>query len=107
MGHSPEERLTADGAQEICQRSGSKAVIAGSIASLGSEYVVGVNAEACPSGAKIAMRQERAAKKEEVLDALDHATTSLRRNLGESLSSIPKLEGHPPVAISPNWANKI
>ena len=92
MGHSPEERLTADVAQEICQRSGSKAVIAGSIASLGSVYVVGLNAEACPSGAKIAMRQERAAKKEEVLDALDHATTSLRRNLGESLSSIQKFD---------------
>ena len=92
MGHSPEERLTADVAQEICQRSGSKAVIAGSIASLGSEYLVGLNAEACPSGAKIAMRQERAAKKEEVLDALDHATTSLRRNLGESLSSIQKFD---------------
>jgi serine/threonine protein kinase/Tfp pilus assembly protein PilF len=92
MGHSPEERLTADVAQEICQRSGSEAVIAGSIASLGSEYVLGLNAEACPSGAKIAMRQERAAKKEEVLDALDHATTSLRKNLGESLSSIQKFD---------------
>jgi eukaryotic-like serine/threonine-protein kinase len=46
MGHSPEERLTPELAQEICQRSGSKAVIAGSIASLGSEYVVGLNAEA-------------------------------------------------------------
>jgi eukaryotic-like serine/threonine-protein kinase len=92
MGHSPEERLTADVAEEICQRSGSEAVIAGSIASLGSEYVLGLNAEACPSGARIAMRQERAAKKEEVLDALDHATTSLRKNLGESLSSIQKFD---------------
>ena len=54
MGHSPEERLTGDVAQEICQRTGSKAVIAGSIATLGSEYVVGLNAEACPSGARIA-----------------------------------------------------
>ncbi|MGC1452556.1 MAG: protein kinase [Candidatus Sulfotelmatobacter sp.] len=92
MGHSPEERLTGDVAQEICQRSGSKAVIAGFIASLGSEYVVGLNAEACPSGGKIAMRQERAAKKEEVLDALDHATSGLRKNLGESLSSIQKFD---------------
>jgi eukaryotic-like serine/threonine-protein kinase len=92
MGHSPEERLTEAAAQEICQRSGSKAVIAGSIASVGTEYVVGLNAEACPSGAKIATRQERAAKKEEVLDALDHATSSLRRNLGESLSSIEKFD---------------
>jgi serine/threonine protein kinase/Tfp pilus assembly protein PilF len=92
MGHSPEERLTADSAQEICQRSGSKAVIAGSIASLGSEYVVGLNAEACPSGARIAMEQEQAAKKEDVLDALDHATAGLRKNLGESLGSIQKFD---------------
>jgi eukaryotic-like serine/threonine-protein kinase len=92
MGHSPEERPTADSAQEICQRSGSKAVIAGSIARLGSEYVVGLNAEACPSGARIAMEQEQAAKKEDVLDALDHATTGLRKNLGESLGSIQKFD---------------
>lgn len=88
MGHSPDEHLTGDVAQEICQRTGSKAVIAGSIASLGSEYVVGLNAEACPSGARIAMVQEQAAKKEDVLNALDHAASGLRRNLGESLSSI-------------------
>jgi eukaryotic-like serine/threonine-protein kinase len=102
MGHSPEEHLTPDVAQEICQRSGSKAVIAGSIASLGSEYVVGLNAEACPSGARIAMRQERAAKKEEVLDALDHATTSLRKNVGESLSSIQKFDTPLAQATTPS-----
>jgi eukaryotic-like serine/threonine-protein kinase len=92
MGHSPEERLTTDSAQEICQRSGSKAVIAGSIASLGSEYVVGLKAEACPSGVSIALKQEQAAKKEDVLDALDHAATGLRKSLGESLSSIQKFD---------------
>jgi tetratricopeptide (TPR) repeat protein len=102
MGHSPEERLTPDVAQEICQRSGSEAVIVGSIANLGSEYVVGLNAEACPSGAKIAMRQERAAKKEEVLDALDHATTSLRKNVGESLSSIQKFDTPLAQATTPS-----
>ena len=102
MGHSPEERLTPDVAQEICQRSGSKAVIAGSIASLGSEYVVGLNAEACPSGARIAMKQERAAKKEEVLDALDHATTGLRKNVGESLSSIQKFDTPLAQATTPS-----
>jgi serine/threonine protein kinase len=102
MGHSPEERLTPDVAQEICQRSGSKAVIAGSIASLGSEYVVGLNAEACPSGARIATKQERAAKKEEVLDALDHATTGLRKNVGESLSSIQKFDTPLAQATTPS-----
>jgi eukaryotic-like serine/threonine-protein kinase len=102
MGHSPEERLTSDVAQEICQRSGSKAVIAGSIASLGSEYVVGLNAEACPSGARIAMKQEQAAKKEEVLDALDHATTGLRKNLGESLNSVQKFDTPLAQATTPS-----
>ena len=102
MGHSPEERLTGDIAQELCQRSGSKAVIAGSIASLGSAYVVGLNAEACPSGVKIAMRQERVAKKEEVLDALDHATSGLRENLGESLSSIQKFDTPLAQATTPS-----
>ena len=102
MGHSPEERLTGELAQEICQRSGSKAVIAGSIARLGSEYVVGLNAEACPSGAKIAMRQEQAAKKEEVLDALDHVTSGLRENLGESLSSIQKFDTPLAQATTPS-----
>jgi serine/threonine protein kinase len=102
MGHSPEERLTPDVAQEICQRSGSKAVIAGSIASLGSEYVVGLNAEACPSGARIATKQERAAKKEEVLDVLDHATTGLRKNVGESLSSIQKFDTPLAQATTPS-----
>jgi eukaryotic-like serine/threonine-protein kinase len=102
MGHSPEERLTTDVAQEICQRSGGKAVIAGSIASLGSKYVVGLNAEACPSGARIAMKQERAAKKEEVLDALDRATTGLRTNLGESLSSVQKFDTPLAQATTPS-----
>ncbi len=92
MGRSPEVRLTGDVAQEICQRTGSKAVIAGSIASLGSEYVVGLNAEACPSGARIAIEQEQVPKKENVLDALDHATAGLRKSLGESLSSIQNFD---------------
>jgi eukaryotic-like serine/threonine-protein kinase len=102
MGHSPEERLTGDVAQEICQRTGSKAVIAGLIANLGSEYVVSLKAEACPSGARIAMEQERAAKKEDVLDALDHATTALRKNLGESLSSIQKFDTPLAQATTPS-----
>jgi eukaryotic-like serine/threonine-protein kinase len=92
MGHSPEERLTPDLAQEICQRSGSKAVIVGSIASLGSQYVIGVKAEACSNGATMAMKQQRAAKKEEVLDALDHAAKDLRKSVGESLNTIQEFD---------------
>jgi len=88
MGHSVEEGLTPEVAQEICQRTGSKAVIAGSIASVGSKYVVGLNAVDCQTGESLARQQAQGAKKEEVLNALDQAATKLRENVGESLSTI-------------------
>jgi len=92
MGRSAEERLTPEVAQEVCQRTGSKAALEGSIASLGSEFVIGLNAVDCQTGASIAREQVQAAKREGVLDALDRATTSLRDKLGESLSTIQKYD---------------
>ncbi len=92
MERSPGERLTREVAREICQRSGSAAVLAGSIANLGSQYVIGLNAENCSNGDSIAREQVQAAHKEEVLDALGHAATSLRKRLGESLESIQKFD---------------
>jgi hypothetical protein len=70
IGQSPDERVTTEVAQGICQRSGSQAVIAGSIAQLGNEYVLGLNAVVCASGESMASELERAGKKEEVLGAL-------------------------------------
>ena len=70
IGQSPDERVTTEVAQGICQRSGSQAVIAWSIAQLGSEYVPGLNAVVCASGESMASELERAGKKEEVLGAL-------------------------------------
>jgi eukaryotic-like serine/threonine-protein kinase len=102
MGHSPEERLTVDVAQEICQRSGSKAMIAGSIASVGNEFLVGLKAEDCANGATMAITQERAASKEEVLEAVDRATTGLRKTLGESLSTIQKYDTPLAQATTPS-----
>ncbi|MBV8812569.1 MAG: protein kinase, partial [Acidobacteriaceae bacterium] len=102
MGRSPDERVTADVAQEICQRSGSKALIAGSIANLGNEYVVGLKAEDCVSGASMAVKQERVEKRAEVLDALDRAATGLRKDLGESLSSIHKFDTPLAQATTPS-----
>ena len=102
MGHSPEERLTADVAREICQRSGSKAMIAGSIASIGSEYLIGLKAEDCASGATMTIKQERAPRKVEVLEAVDRATTSLRKDLGESLSTIQKFDTPLAQATTPS-----
>ena len=90
MGHSQNDRLTPDLARELCQRVGSKAYLSGSIASLGSQYVIGVNAVNCQSGDTLAREQMTAGGKEQVLTALDKAAKKLRSRLGESLSSIQK-----------------
>jgi eukaryotic-like serine/threonine-protein kinase len=92
MGRSPGEPLREEPAREVCQRTGSAAVLVGSISSLGSEYVLGLKAVNCGSGDLLAVEQEEAAKKEEVLKALDRATTKLRAKLGESLSTIQKYD---------------
>ena len=78
--------LTPEVAREVCQRTGSKAMLTGSIASLGSQYVIGLKAVNCNTGDMLAEAQEQAAGKEAVLKALDAAAISLRSKLGESLS---------------------
>jgi eukaryotic-like serine/threonine-protein kinase len=92
MGRSPNERLTQEVAQELCQRMASKAVLAGSIAGLGSQYVLGLKAINCMTGQTLAQEQAQAARKEDVLKALGEACTKLRGRLGESLSSIQKYD---------------
>jgi class 3 adenylate cyclase/tetratricopeptide (TPR) repeat protein len=92
MGRSADERVTTKAALEVCQRTGSAAVLAGSIASLGSQYVLGLNAVNCRTGAALAQEQARATQKEDVLKALDLATTKLREKLGESFNSIQKFD---------------
>jgi eukaryotic-like serine/threonine-protein kinase len=84
--------LTPNVARELCQRAGSKAYIAGSIASLGSQYVLGLKAVNCQSGDPLAEQQVTAASKEKVLDALGEAASKLRGELGESLASVQKLD---------------
>jgi tetratricopeptide (TPR) repeat protein len=90
MGRSPDDRLTANLTREVCQRTGSKAMLAGSIAGLGSQYVIGLKAVNCNTGDVLAEAQEQAAGKEAVLKALDAAAVSLRGKLGESHSSVQK-----------------
>ncbi len=87
-GRSPSDRLTPDVTRDVCQRVGSKAMLTGSIAELGSQYVIGVKAVNCNSGDLLAEAQERAKSKEDVLKALDRAAISVRRRLGESLRSV-------------------
>jgi len=84
--------LTSNVAGELCERSGSKAYIGGSIASLGSEFVVGLKAVNCHTGDVLAQEQATAASKEKVLEALGTAATKLRSELGESLASVQKFD---------------
>jgi serine/threonine protein kinase len=88
MGHTAGERLTPEVTREICQRTGSKAMLTGSIAGLGNQYVIGLKAVNCQSGDLLAEAQEQAAGKEGVLKALDEAAVRLRSKLGESLSTV-------------------
>jgi serine/threonine protein kinase/tetratricopeptide (TPR) repeat protein len=85
-------KLTPEVARELCQRAGSKTYIAGSIGSLGSEYVLGLKAVNCQNGDTLAQEQVTAASKEKVLDALGEAASSLRTKLGESLATIQKFD---------------
>jgi eukaryotic-like serine/threonine-protein kinase len=85
-------RLTPEVARELCQRAGSKAYLTGSIASLGSQYVLGLKAVNCQSGDPLAEEQVTAASKEKVLDALGEVATKLRGELGESLATVHKFD---------------
>ncbi len=85
-------KLTPELARELCQRAGSKAYLAGTISSLGSQYVLGLKAVNCRSGDTLAEEQVTAASKEKVLDALGQAATRLRGKLGESLATVQKLD---------------
>ena len=88
MGHAAGDRLTPELAREVCVRTGSKAMLAGSIAGLGNQYVIGLKAVNCDTGDVLAEAQEQAADKEAVLKALDAATVSMRSRLGESHGSV-------------------
>jgi serine/threonine protein kinase/tetratricopeptide (TPR) repeat protein len=92
MGRRTSDRITQDVARELCVRTGSKAIVLGSISSLGGQYVIGLDAVGCSSGDTLAKEQEVAAGKQDVLKALGRATTSLRAKLGESLASIQKFD---------------
>jgi serine/threonine protein kinase/Tfp pilus assembly protein PilF len=88
MGKPPEERITSDVGREICQRVGVKAMLTGSIANLGSHYVITFGAVNAQSGDTLASEQVEAESKEQVLKALDQGASQLRQKLGESLASV-------------------
>jgi eukaryotic-like serine/threonine-protein kinase len=90
MAQPKDARLTQELSREVCQRTASAATMEGSIASLGSQYVLGLNAVNCANGDLLAQEQVTANGKEQVLKALGNAATKLRAKLGESLSSLQK-----------------
>jgi eukaryotic-like serine/threonine-protein kinase len=92
MTRPADTKLTPDVTRELCLRAGSKAYIAGSISSLGSEYVLGLKAVNCQGGDTLAEEQATAVSKEKVLDALGEATSKLRAELGESLAMVKKYD---------------
>jgi tetratricopeptide (TPR) repeat protein len=95
MTQPKDARLTKELSREVCQRTASAATIEGSIASLGSQYVLGLNAVNCHNGDLLAQEQVTANGKEQVLKALGEAATKLRRILGESLASVEKYDAPP------------
>ena len=92
MARPTNTALTSDVTREVCQRAGSKAYIVGSIASLGSHYVLGLKTVNCQAGNVLVQEQVTAAAKERVLDALGEAASKLRGELGESLATVQKFD---------------
>jgi DNA-binding winged helix-turn-helix (wHTH) protein/tetratricopeptide (TPR) repeat protein len=92
MDRSPDERVTREVAREIAQRQGIKALLAGSISTLGSHYVINLEAVNAHSGDTIAREQVEAESREQVLQKVGEAASKLRESLGESMSSIEKYD---------------
>jgi len=90
MGRPAGQPVTIDAAREICQRTGTKALVAGTISSLGRHYVIGLEATTCQAGDSLAREKGEANSKEEVLKTLSAACSRLRTKLGESLRSVQR-----------------
>jgi eukaryotic-like serine/threonine-protein kinase len=102
MEQSPDEKITREVGREICQRRGIKALLVGTIASLGRNYVITLEAVNSQSGEAIAYQQTEAEGKEQVLKALGRASTAMREQLGESLASIRKFDAPIEQATTPS-----
>ncbi|HKV81224.1 MAG TPA: protein kinase [Candidatus Sulfotelmatobacter sp.] len=100
MGQPTDARLTPEVAREICERTGGAAVLDGSIASLGNQYVLGLRATNCRTGNLLAEEQVQAAKKEDVLNALGQIATKFRTQVGESLAMVQKHDTPLPEATT-------
>ena len=102
MGRSPDEHVTREIAREICERLGVKAMLLGSISTLGSHYVISLEAVNSRSGETIAREQIEADSKEQILKSLGQGVSALREKLGESLTSIQKFDAPIEQATTPS-----
>ena len=102
MGQPPDARLDPQIGREVCERTGSAAVLYGSIASLGSKYVLGLQAKNCRTGKVLAEEQVQADRKEEVLNALDQIASRFRSRVGESLTTVEKYDTPLAEATTPS-----
>jgi eukaryotic-like serine/threonine-protein kinase len=92
MEQAPTARLTADLAMQVCQRVGAAAVLDGSVANLGGEYIIGLRARDCQTGKTAGQTQATANEKSKVLGVLGKAGTQIRGRLGETLASIQEYD---------------
>ncbi len=102
MGRSAGERLTPDLARAVCQRTGGKAMLLGTISNIGTGYVLGLKTVNCQSGDSLGNEQIETEGREHVLRALGEAGTRIRKKLGESLGSIQKYDTPLEQATTPS-----
>jgi DNA-binding winged helix-turn-helix (wHTH) protein/tetratricopeptide (TPR) repeat protein len=102
MGQKPDAKLTSEIARELCQRTTSAAVLNGSIAQIGTQYLLTLKAVNCTSGESLASSQAQASDKNHVLDALGREASEIRGKLGESLGSVRKFDTPLEQATTPS-----
>jgi len=92
MGKGPDEPVTSSIGREICQRDGIKAMLKGSIAQVGSQYLITLEAVNPSTGESLAQAQQQASGKDAVLGSLGSASAKIREKLGESLASVQQFD---------------
>jgi eukaryotic-like serine/threonine-protein kinase len=102
MDQKPDAKLTPEIARELCQRTASGAVLEGSIAQVGTQYLLTLKAANCSSGELLASTEAQASDKNHVLDALGKSAADIRNKLGESLSTVRKFDTPLEQATTPS-----
>jgi tetratricopeptide (TPR) repeat protein/predicted Ser/Thr protein kinase len=102
MDQKPDSKLTPEIAKQLCERTGSAAFLDGSIAQIGSQYLLTLKAVNCVSGESLASTEAQASDKDHVLDALGKSASEIRNKLGESLSTVQKFDTPLAQATTPS-----